>query len=100
MNFSSFYRKYIKKEYLVFIFALLLGLAALMFYIFSGQRSYDTNIRELKNSSPEIGEVTAIQEIDGDKTLQVKCRDGSSYDVYYPQGEQDYSSLSASKCQQ
>lgn len=93
-NFST-----LKRDQIALIIGLVVGLIAVIYYLAIGQGSYDKNSRELKNSDPQVQEVSSIDGQNGEKELQVKCKDGSSYDVYYPPGEKDYSSLASSKCQ-
>lgn len=91
--------KKLKRDQIVLIGALIVALIVVILYYLSGQKSYDQNTRDLKNSDPKVQEITTTEGQIGEKDMQVKCKDGSSYDVYYPPGEKDYSSLSASKCQ-
>ncbi len=92
--------KHLNQQQRVFLIAAILGLLALIFYLFSGRGSLDQNTRELRNSDPQVQDIISQDGPNGEKDFQVKCQDGSSYDVYYPPGENDYASLSASKCQQ
>jgi|GEM_PF-5328237 len=92
--------KKLSKDQKIFILALLLATVITVVYLVSGQKSFDQNSRELKNSDPAVKEVKEKASSNGQKEFEVKCQDGSSYDVYYPPGEGDYDSLSASKCQQ
>lgn len=91
--------KNLSRDQKIFILALLIATIITVFYLLSGQKSYDQNFRELKNSDPQVKEVSEKSSSNGEKELEVKCQDGSSYDVYYPPGENNYDSLSASKCQ-
>lgn len=95
---KSFKIPKLSRDQIVLIIALAIGLAAVLYYLLSGQGGYDQNFRDLKNSDPAVQNVSTTQGPNGEKNMQVKCQDGSSYDVYYPPGEKDYSSLSASKC--
>ena len=91
--------KNLSRDQKIFILALLIATIITVVYLVSGRKSYDQNFRELKNSDPQVKEVSEKSSSNGEKELEVKCQDGSSYDVYYPPGENNYDSLSASKCQ-
>jgi cell division protein FtsL len=91
--------KNLSRDQKILILALLIASIITVVYLVSGQKSYDQNSRELKNSDPEVKEVKEKSNSNGEKLLEVKCQDGSSYDIYYPPGEGNYDSLSASKCQ-
>jgi hypothetical protein len=92
--------RFLTRKNLILVLAVLIALIAAAVYVFSGQSSLDLNTRELKNSDKNIEQVSVKQEDLGQKTLEVKCQDGSSYEVYLPPGETSYDALSASKCQQ
>lgn len=81
------------------ILAILLGIVAVAVYIYTGRSSLDQNTRELQSSDKKVESVNESVSETGDKTLLVECRDGSSYEVYYPPGETDYEAVAAGKCQ-
>lgn len=95
----SFNWKQLTKEQQVFLIALIVAAIATIYYFMSGRGSYDQNIRELQSSDPQVQTITEKTGPEGQKDLEVKCEDGSSYEIYYPPGEGNYDSLSASKCQ-
>lgn len=80
------------------ILAILLGIVAITLYIYSGRSSLDQNTRVLQNSDEKVESVNEFVSDTGEKTLLVECRDGSSYEVYYPAGETDYDAIAAGKC--
>jgi len=84
---------------IVLIVAVILAAAAVIFYLLSGQSSLDANTRALKNSDQNVAQVSINNESQGQKNIEVKCQDGSSYDVYIPPGQTNYDALAASKCQ-
>lgn len=96
----SFNIKNFSKEHKIFFLAISIATIITIIYLFSGQKSYDQNFRELKNSDLQVVNVKEKSGSSGQKELEINCRDGSSYDIYYPPGEGNYDSLSASKCQQ
>jgi cell division protein YceG involved in septum cleavage len=85
------------KKNLVIIIAIVVGLIAASIYYFSGQSSLQENTREL-SVQESISTVEVKEGSSGQKTVQIKCKDGSDYEVYYPPGSTDYSSISSSKC--
>jgi cell division protein FtsL len=95
----SFNLKQLTKEQKILLAALLIAAVATIYYFVSGQKSYDQNVRELQSSDPQVEVITEKTGPEGQKDLEVKCQDGSSYEIYYPPGEGNYDSLSASKCQ-
>lgn len=80
--------------------ALLIATIALIYYIVSGQGSFNVSTRNLQNSDPKVESVQITDESSGQKNAAVKCKDGTSYDIYYPPGETNYDAVSASKCPQ
>lgn len=96
---SSFNREQIKK-YAPFAIAFLVALTVLIYYIFSGQGSSDVSIRNLQNSDPKVESVQITDESAGQKNASIKCKDGSTYDIYYPPGETNFAAVAASKCPQ
>lgn len=96
---TLFYKfKNLKKEYKLLIIAILFGLIITIIYLFSTKKNFDDNYMILKQFNPEIKSINVQEELTGNKTIEVKCKDGSSYQIYYPDGEENYQSLSASKC--
>jgi hypothetical protein len=90
----------LSREKIVLIVAVLVALAAVAWYLFSGRSNLDLKTRELQNSDPSVEQISVKEETQGQKTMEVKCKDGTDYDVYYPPGETNYDALAASKCQQ
>lgn len=96
---SSFNREQIKK-YAPFAVAFLAALIVLIYYITSGQGSANVSTRTLQNSDPKVESVQIQDEPAGTKNASIKCKDGSTYDIYYPPGETNYAAVAASKCPQ
>jgi hypothetical protein len=96
---SLFNRSQIK-EYAPFAAAFLIALIVLIYYIFSGQGSSNVSIRNLQNSDPKVESVKIQDEAAGQKNASIKCKDGSTYDIYYPPGETNFAAVAASKCPQ
>jgi len=96
---SSFNRAQIK-QYAPFAIAFLVALIVLIYYIFSGQGSANVSIRTLQNNDPKVESVQITDQPAGTKNASIKCKDGSTYDVYYPPGETNFDAVSASKCPQ
>jgi coenzyme F420-reducing hydrogenase beta subunit len=90
--------KYFKKNRIV-ILAVIIGVLVVVFYLFSGQSGLDANSRELQNSDEKVEGINVVSSETGEKTLEVECKDGSSYEVYYPPGETEYDGIASSKCQ-
>lgn len=85
-------------EKIVLIIATVVALLALAWYVLSGRSGLELKSRELKNADKNVEQINVKEEAQGQKTMEVKCKDGSSYDVYYPPGETNYDALAASKC--
>lgn len=88
----------IKAEQIIVLIAILVGLAGVALYYFSGQGSYEQQKRVLQNADPTVREIVVEDRPEGQKTIEVKCQDGTSYEIYLPPGETSYDALSASKC--
>jgi len=87
------------KKYFPFIVAVAVGLIAVMYYVASGRSSQDQNIRALQNS-PSVQNVEFTTESEGQKTANIQCKNGQSYEIYYPPGSTNYDALANSKCEQ
>lgn len=94
----SFSLNKISREQKVLAFAVLIALIAAAYYFFSGHSNLDQNSRALTSSDSAVENISEQGGPDGQKTLEIKCKDGSSYDIYYPPGETNYDALAASKC--
>lgn len=90
----------LKRDQIILIAALILGLLAVIYYLLSGRGSFDQNFRDLQNSDAKVQAVSSTEGQNGEKEVEIKCKDGSSYDIYYPPGEKDYSSVAAGKCKE
>lgn len=88
----------ISRERLVIIIAIVVAAAGVAIYYFSGQGSLQENRRRLINSSPNVQEVQIRDQTDGHKTVEVKCGDGSSYEIYMPPDATNFDSLATSQC--
>ncbi len=96
---TLFYKfRNLKIEFKLLIIAILFGLIITIIYSYSTKKNLDDNYMSLKQFNNEIKSVDIQEESTGDKTIEVKCKDGSSYQIYYPEGEENHQSLSASKC--
>ena len=93
MNLKSLNRRH------VIIVAIVAAVIGIIIYTFSGRANFDQNKHALQNSQ-QVGDVTLNTDAAGQTTATVNCDDGSSYDIYYPPGETDYSSVAANKCRQ
>ncbi len=93
MNLKSLHRRQ------VIIIAMILAFIGVVIYTFSGRANFDQN-KHILQDSQQIGDVTLNTDSNGQTTATVNCDDGSSYDIYYPPGETDYSSVGANKCHQ
>ncbi len=81
------------KKYLPLFIALGIALIAAIYYFGSGHSSLDNNIRDLEKSST----VENVQTKD-DNTIIVNCKNGESYEIYYPPGQTSYDNLVYDKC--
>ncbi len=90
----------ITRQRLIILIAALAGLLVVGYYIWSGQAGLQKSSRDLQNSDKNIEQITVKEQQEGQKDVEVKCKDGSSYDIYYPPGETNYDSLAAGKCQE
>lgn len=83
----------------IIIIAIVLAVIGVLIYTLSGRANFDQNKHALQDSQ-QIGDVTLNTDATGQTTATVNCDDGSSYDIYYPPGETDYSSVASNKCHQ
>jgi len=85
---------------LVPFIALFIALAVLAYYFFSGQGAANISTRQLQNSDPKVESVQIQDQSAGTKNASIKCKDGSTYDIYYPPGETNFDAVASSKCPQ
>lgn len=93
MNLKSLNRRQ------VIIIAIIFAVIGVVIYTFSGRANFDQNKHALQDYQ-QIGDVTLNTDSAGQTNVTINCEDGSSYDIYYPPGETDYSSVGANKCHQ
>ena len=87
------------KKFLPIIIILVIALALLVYHVISGRMSLDQSTEFLRHDS-SISDVQVKPAPEGQKTVSIKCQDGSTYQVYFPPGTTDYEALVNSKCQQ
>lgn len=87
-----------KTELLIVTIAILAGLAGVVFYIISGQGSFELQKRQLQNTDSAVEDIKVETQPEGGKDITVNCEDGTSYDIYLPPGETNYDAVAASKC--
>lgn len=87
------------REQKIFLLAVVLAGLGVIYYLLSGRQSLNENLRQLKKSDSRVERVSESTSSTGGRDITVTCRDGSSYQVYYPPGEGDYEVLADSKCQ-
>ncbi|MCC7432997.1 hypothetical protein IT412_05755 [Candidatus Peregrinibacteria bacterium] len=85
------------KQHQIVLLATIIGLIAASIYYFSGKSSLDNSTRQL-TTDQSVEKVDIKESGNGQKTAEIKCQNGESYEVYYPPGETDYRSIAASKC--
>lgn len=89
--------QFCKKHQLILI-ATIVGLIAASIYYFSGKSGLENSTRQLTSTDQSVEKVEIKEAAGGQKTAEIKCQNGESYEVYYPPGETDYRSIAASKC--
>ena len=87
-----------KVELIVSVVAVLTGIIAVAIFYFSGQGDFELQKRQLENADSSVEKIYLETKEQGQKELQIKCKDGTSYDIYLPPGETNYDALAASKC--
>lgn len=87
-------------KYLPLFIAVDIAIIVLIIYIVSGQGNLNTTTRNLQNNDPKVESVEVRDGQKGEKNASIKCKDGSTYEIYYPPGETNYDAIGASKCPQ
>ena len=88
------------RKYGPFAVASIISIGALIYFIISGQGSANVNTRTLQKSDPKVESVQIQDQTAGQKNASIKCKDGSTYEIYFPAGTTDFSSVASSKCPQ
>jgi hypothetical protein len=83
----------ITKEQAPFFIAIIIGLIALLVYIFTGRGSYDTGVRELTKQK----NISTIDASDSRK-IKITCKSGENYDITFKEGQQNYQDLIFNAC--
>jgi len=81
------------KKILPVTLAIIAGLAAMIWYIYSGQATMDKTIRELDQDE----NVETVQAPDS-KTVKITCKNGESYEIIFTKNQDDYSDLVFNAC--
>lgn len=76
-----------------FYIAIAIAVIGLIYYVFSGHSSLDLNTRKLTQSN----QVDIIDTGDPQK-IQIKCKNGESYQIVFKQGQQNYDNLIFNAC--
>lgn len=86
------------KNKLPILVAIFIAIIVVIFYIMSGKGSQDLNTRLLQSNS-KVENVETKSTNKGDQTTVVKCKNGSSYGVYYPPGSTNFTANGNVKCE-
>jgi spore coat protein U-like protein len=75
------------------IIAVAIALIAVIYYIASGRSSLDLNTRELGKT----GNVAAVESAEPQK-VQIKCKNGETYEIVFDKAQQNYDHLVFDAC--
>jgi len=83
----------IKSNWTPLIIALVIGLVAAAYYVWSGKSSFDLNMRGL------AGQGNVAQVMAGDaKNISVKCKNGENYEISFKEDQGNYANLVFNAC--
>lgn len=82
----------------IFLIASIIAVIVTVWYLLSGQGTLDQNLVKLQGPDSQIQNISIKNKPQGAKQITIQCDNGSSYDIYLPPGERNFSAVKNNLC--